>query len=77
MKGTERNSAEMDIELARRENIRAAKKLVQENSTLDAIVLECTNMVPYSADIRDASGLPVFSIYSFINWFQQGLAPRF
>ena len=68
---------DMDIELARHENIRAAKKLVIENPTLGAIVLECTNMVPYSADVRNATGLPVFSIYSFINWFQQGLVPRF
>ena len=43
---------------------------------LGAIVLECTNMIPYAADIRRATGLPVFSIYNFVCWFQQSLVPR-
>ena len=33
-------------------------------------------MEPYAADIRQLTGLPVYSIYSFINWFQAGLMPR-
>jgi hypothetical protein len=28
------------------------------------------------ADIRAATGLPVFSIASLITWFQSGLVPR-
>ena len=64
------------MSLARQENIDAAISLVTENPQLGAIVLECTNMIPYAADIRDATGLPVFSIYNFITWFQQGLQPR-
>ncbi len=72
-----KNKLGLDIELARRENIDAAKNLVEKNPTVRAIVLECTNMVPYSMDIRAATGMPVFSIYSFVNWFQQGLTPRF
>jgi len=39
-------------------------------------VLECTNMVPYAADIRAATGLPVFSIETFVTWFHAGLVPR-
>ncbi len=70
------NLLELDVDLARQENIDAAKSLVIANPELGAIVLECTNMIPYAADIRDATGLPVFSIYNFITWFQQGLQPR-
>ena len=70
------NRLELDIDLAREENITAAKSLVEHNSDLGAIVLECTNMIPYAADIRNATGLPVFSIYSLVCWFQQGLMPR-
>jgi Asp/Glu/hydantoin racemase len=70
------NLLELDVDLARQENIDAAKSLVTANPELGAIVLECTNMIPYAADIRDATGLPVFSIYNFITWFQQGLQPR-
>jgi Asp/Glu/hydantoin racemase len=70
------NLLELDVDLARQENIDAAKSLVIANPQIGAIVLECTNMIPYAADIRDATGLPVFSTYNFITWFQQGLQPR-
>jgi len=43
---------------------------------LGAVVLECTNMVPYAADIQAATGLPTYSILSFITWFQSGLTPN-
>lgn len=33
-------------------------------------------MKPYSADIAGATGLPVFSMESFVSWFQSGLVPR-
>ena len=67
---------EMDIEAARADNIEAALKLKSDNTDLGAIVLECTNMVPYAHDIREATGLPVFSIHNFVTWFQAGLTPR-
>ncbi|MBG6147727.1 Asp/Glu/hydantoin racemase [Labrenzia sp. EL_142] len=53
----------------------AARELVSTNGDLGAIVLECTNMVPYAADIRRLTGLPVYSIYNYVLWFQQSLAP--
>jgi Asp/Glu/hydantoin racemase len=67
---------ELDVELARADNLAAARTLLERNPDLGAIVLECTNMVPYAADIRRATGLPVYSIYSFVTWFQAGLLPR-
>lgn len=70
------NEIELDVELARQDNIAAALDLQKANPDLGAIVLECTNMVPYAADIREATGLPVFSILSLITWFQSGLVPR-
>jgi Asp/Glu/hydantoin racemase len=70
------NRLELDIDLARQENIAAAKSLVENSPDLGAILLECTNMIPFAADIRDATGLPVFSIYNLVCWFQQGLVPR-
>ena len=44
-------------------------------ANVGAIVLECTNMAPYADDIRRATGLPVFSILTLINWFQASLSP--
>ncbi len=70
------DAAELDVERARRDNIEAAEALVAAHPDIGAIVLECTNMVPYAADIRRATGRPTFSAYDFICWFQGGLMPR-
>lgn len=70
------NEEALDVEAARADNIDAALRLKAANADLGAVVLECTNMTPYAADIRAATGLPVYSIASFVTWFQSGLMPR-
>ncbi|MCC0036507.1 MAG: aspartate/glutamate racemase family protein [Hoeflea sp.] len=70
------NELELNVELARQDNIEAALALCASHPDIGALVLECTNMVPYAADIRAATGVPVFSIETFISWFQSSLAPR-
>ena len=70
------NEPELDVAAATRDNVDAARKLVSDNPQIGALVLECTNMVPYAAAIRDAVQMPVFSMVSFIEWFQSGLVPR-
>ncbi|UYP66678.1 aspartate/glutamate racemase family protein [Thalassobacter stenotrophicus] len=67
---------EIDFDQARADNVNAALRLVHDNPNIGAILLECTNMVPYAADIRRATGRPVFSIYTYLLWFQAGLLPR-
>ncbi len=66
----------INFEDCRLDLLDAAQELVTDNADVGAIVLECTNMVPYASDIRRQSGLPVYSIYSFVTWFQAGLVPR-
>ena len=70
------NADEIDFDQARADNVNAALRLVHDNPNIGAILLECTNMVPYAADIRRATGRPVFSIYTYLLWFQAGLLPR-
>jgi Asp/Glu/hydantoin racemase len=70
------NSATLDVEACRKDMLDAAKALVTQNANIGAILLECTNMVPFALDIRRATGLPVFSIYTLISWFQAGLLPQ-
>ncbi len=65
----------IDFEACRLDLLDAARELVTTHENIGAIVLECTNMTPYAADIRKLTGLPVFSIYSFVRWFHQGLVP--
>ena len=70
------DAEEIDFDQARADNVNAALRLVHDNPNIGAILLECTNMVPYAADIRRATGRPVFSIYTYLLWFQAGLLPR-
>ncbi len=56
----------LDVEAARQEHVAVARRLVGEHPEIGAIVLECTNMPPYAADVQAATGLPVFDITSLI-----------
>lgn len=67
---------DMDIDLATQDILDAGRALVAQHPDVGAIVLECTNMPPYAAALRDALGLPVYDIYSMITWFHAGLRPR-
>ena len=70
------NRVEIDITACRADLLDAANKLSRDHPEVGAIVLECTNMVPFAHDIRRDTGLPVYSIESFLTWFQAGLMPR-
>lgn len=65
----------LDVEGARQELVAAAVNLLSDSPHTGAILLECTNMAPYASDIQAATGVPVFSIYSYLTWFHQSLNP--
>jgi Asp/Glu/hydantoin racemase len=71
---------ELDVDAAREEHIRVARRLMSEHPDIGAIVLECTNMPPYADDIRRETGVPVFDITSLVRMAHDalaaGLAPR-
>ena len=64
---------ELDVELAREEHRRVARRLIAEHSDVGAIVLECTNMPPYADDIRRETGRPVFDIVSLVTMVHDAL----
>jgi Asp/Glu/hydantoin racemase len=74
------NQLVLDVEAARREHIRVAQRLCAEHPEVGALVLECTNMPPYRADIQAATGLPVFDIVHLVQMVHtavgHGLPPR-
>ncbi len=69
-------SEDMDVDLARQDVLDAGLALVRRHPEVGALVLECTNMPPYAAALRAATGLPVHDIYSMIGWFHAGIRPR-
>jgi hypothetical protein len=71
------NDAErLDVALAEHDILAAGDALVAGHRGIGAVLLECTNMVPYARALSERLRLPVFSIYTFVTWFQSGLVPR-
>jgi hypothetical protein len=66
----------LDVAAAERDILAAGDALVAANRDLGAVLLECTNMVPYARALSERLRLPVFSIYTFVTWFHAGLVPR-
>ena len=74
------NQLELDVEIARQEHLMVSRRMVEAHPEIGAIVLECTNMPPYRADIQAATGLPVFDITTLVRMVHDavshGLPPR-
>jgi len=70
----------LDVEAARQEHLTVAKRMLAAHPEIGAIVLECTNMPPYRADIEVVTGLPVFDITTLVRMVHEavrhGLPPR-
>jgi hypothetical protein len=45
-----------------------AERLVRQHPEVGAIILECTNMTPYAAAVQEATGRPVFDIYTLVSY---------
>jgi Asp/Glu/hydantoin racemase len=70
------NEERLDVAAAEQDLLEAGRTLVRRHPEVGALVLECTNMAPYSAALRETLGLPVYDIVAFISWFHAGLEPR-
>jgi len=70
------NEPTMDVAAAELDILDAGRTLIARHAGIGALLLECTNMVPYARALRDELQVPVYDIYSFMTWFHAGLAPR-
>lgn len=69
------NEPELNVAAARDDILDAGRELLAHHPEVGAVLLECTNMGPYSADLQQELRLPVFDIVSFVRWFHSSLAP--
>lgn len=60
----------------REEVVGAAVQLVKANKDIGAILLECSDMPPYAADVQRAVNLPVFDFITMINWVHNSVAQK-
>jgi hypothetical protein len=56
------------------EVVAAACQAVRAEPSVGAFVFECTNLPPYSAAVRAATGLPVWDATTLIEWLHAGVA---
>lgn len=70
------SDATVPYAVLRDEVLATAQRFHQRHPELGALVLECTNLAPFAADIHALLGLPVFDTVSLLNWFHSGLRPR-
>jgi hypothetical protein len=66
----------LDVAAAEHDILAAGDRLVTSHDGIGAVLLECTNMVPYAHALSQRLRLSVFSIYTFVTWFHSGLIPR-
>ncbi|MGH3358058.1 MAG: hypothetical protein ACRDO7_04600 [Nocardioidaceae bacterium] len=65
---------ELDVDRAESEVVSAAVAAVEDDDTVGAFVFECTNLPPYAAAVRRATGRPVWDATCLIEWLRSGVA---
>ncbi len=66
----------LDSQAIRLEVIQAAQTLHRKNPNLGAMLLECSMLPPYAADVQEATGLPVFDYLSMIDHLASSLLKK-
>ncbi len=66
----------VSIDTLRAEVLDVVSRAVRDDPTIGGLVLECTNLTPYSADLRRTLGLPIFDVVSLVHWFHRSLNPE-
>lgn len=64
---------EVDLDKIGQEVLGTALRALQRHPGIRSFVLECTDLPPYSAEIRRQSGLPVFDFISMVNHVHSSL----
>jgi Asp/Glu/hydantoin racemase len=72
----EESKKEADINLMESEVLDAAKKLLRKYPDTEAFVFECSDLPPFSKNVQDVTGLPVFDFITMINWVYTAVVQR-
>lgn len=62
------DSIDLDLDKCRKEVQNQALQLVNDNPDVRAIVIECTNLAPFSKDVQEITQMPVFDILTLVKY---------
>ena len=65
--------AEINLALIEQEVMGTVRKALDTHPGIRALVLECTDLPPYSAALRQLTGLPVFDFITMVNYLHSAL----
>jgi hypothetical protein len=66
----------LDVDAVEQEVVEAALEVHAEHPDVGALLLECSDLPPYSAAVQAATGLPVFDWIGFINYVHQAVVAK-
>lgn len=66
----------LDREAVEREVVVAGRELLMKHPEIEAVVLECTNLPPYSKALQAALGLPVHDVLDLLKGFYAEVSAR-
>ncbi|MCH3964441.1 MAG: aspartate/glutamate racemase family protein [Clostridium sp.] len=67
---------EFDNRIVKQEIISRALEMVEEDSDIGAVLLECSDMPPYAAAIQREVKLPVFDFTTLIKWLHNSVTQK-
>lgn len=67
---------ELDVDRLRREVLAEVTQLARDHPEIGALIIECTDLVPFASDIQHAVGVPVFDIVTLTVMVHQSLTRR-
>jgi hypothetical protein len=68
--------ASVPFEVLKDEVLDVARQMIESDPSIGAIVCECTNITPYSHDLKRDLGVPVFDMVTLVHWFHRALRPQ-
>ena len=63
----------IDLDMAEKEILNVAGRMLSEHPNVGAIVLECTNMPPFARAIQSMTRLPVFDIITLVKYMHDAV----
>jgi Asp/Glu/hydantoin racemase len=66
----------MDVDRLRGDTMDAVQEAIEADASIGAVLLECTCLPQFSADIHEATGLPVFDQIAYIDALYRAVVPK-